>query len=198
MVFSSITFLFFFLPIFLILFHVFGSKLQFTFLLLSSLLFYFWGENFLVWILLTSTSIDFFIGLIIDREKKKNKAGPGFNFLKHSRKEKIALLISILSNLAFLGYFKYFNFFITNFNHLCLELGLNNLISAQTAAIALPLGISFYTFQSMSYTIDVYRGKVTATRNFIKFAAYVTMFPQLVAGPIVRYSDIAKQISVSS
>jgi len=121
--------------------------------------------------------------------KYLNRVSSGANF------KKLGLIISIVSNLSFLGYFKYYNFFLENFISFSQYTGIDFLISEQTASIALPLGISFYTFQSMSYTIDVYRGKITATRNFIKFAAYVTMFPQLVAGPIVRYSDIEKQMN---
>jgi len=195
MVFSSISFLFFFLPAFLLIFHLLKPKLKFVFLFLSSLFFYFWGENILVWILLTSTGIDYLAGLFIAegfRKKEILKLDPG---LSRTRKQKIGLTISIISNLCFLGYFKYSNFFIDNFISFIHHAGIDSLISEHTAKIALPLGISFYTFQSMSYTIDVYRGKVAATGNFIKFAAYVTMFPQLVAGPIVRYSDIEGQIS---
>ena len=197
MVFSSIAFLFFFLPAFLLLFYLlkYLPKLQFLFLLLSSLLFYFWGENFLVWILLTSTGIDYFASLIIAKGFNRNKIlalDPGSH---RSKKQKLGLTISIVSNLTFLGYFKYYNFFIENFNSFCHSLGLDGLVSNQFTAIALPLGISFYTFQSMSYTIDVYRGKVTGTRDFIKFASFVSMFPQLVAGPIVRYSDIEGQMN---
>jgi len=196
MVFSSISFLFFFLPTFLLIFHLLKHpKLQFVFLLFSSLFFYFWGENFLVWILITSTGIDYLSSLLIANGYSKK----GIKKLEvgkdRSRNQKLGLIISIVSNLGFLGYFKYYNFFIENFIAFSKHTGLDLLISEQTATIILPLGISFYTFQSMSYTIDVYRGKITATRNFIKFAAYVSMFPQLVAGPIVRYSDIEEQMN---
>jgi len=196
MVFSSITFLFFFLPAFLLIFHLLRhQKLQFVFLLFSSMLFYFWGENFLIWILLTSTGIDYFSSLLIANGFKKKEILKLIPDNRRSRLQKTGLIISIVSNLSFLGYFKYANFFVENFISFCHSSGLDSFIPEQSVSIILPLGISFYTFQSMSYTIDVYRGRITATRNFIKFASYVTMFPQLVAGPIVRYSDIEKQIN---
>jgi alginate O-acetyltransferase complex protein AlgI len=109
-------------------------------------------------------------------------------------REKFGLAFSICSNLAFLGVFKYFNFGVESYNRLVEVMGLSGLMLKDTLKITLPLGISFYTFQSMSYTIDVYRGQIQATRKLIDFACYVTMFPQLVAGPIVRYRDIANQL----
>jgi alginate O-acetyltransferase complex protein AlgI len=200
MVFSSISFLFFFLPVFLLVFHLlrFAPKLRFSFLLLSSLFFYFWGENYLVWILLASTTIDFICGLIISGEFSRIKPTNPGNTSKRPLYQKFGLTVSIFSNLAFLGYFKYANFFMDNFIAFCWKTGLHVFIPEQIVTIILPLGISFYTFQSMSYTIDVYRGKVHATKSYIKFAAYVTMFPQLVAGPIVRYSHIQKQMASHS
>ena len=195
MVFSSISFLFFILPLFLVGFHLLPAKLKLPFLLVSSLFFYFWGENYLVWILVVSTSIDYLSSLLIADGFKKS--GPKKLLLNghRSRKQKIGLAISIFSNLGFLAYFKYYNFFFDNFIAFTERVGIDFLMSEQTAKVALPLGISFYTFQSMSYTIDVYRGKVTATKSFIRFASFVSMFPQLVAGPIVRYSDIEEQIN---
>jgi len=193
MVFSSISFLFFFLPVFLLLYYLLNgkSKWQFSLLFFSSLLFYFWGESFLVWILLTSTTIDYLVSHQISGElKSADKNTPG-----SLRRRKIWLAVSIISNLAFLGYFKYFNFFADNIIFFIRALGYSHIIPENIVRITLPLGISFYTFQSMSYTIDVYREKVKATRSFLKFASYVTMFPQLVAGPIVRFSDIEEQIN---
>ncbi len=188
MVFSSVSFLFLFLPVTLAIFFFLPKKLKFLFLSLSSLLFYFWGENYLVWILITSTTIDYFCGILIDYFKRRSDKNKRVG-------EKIVLGVSILSNLSFLAYFKYFNFFIDSYNSLIESLGLSGQLSLQIAKIALPLGISFYTFQSMSYTIDVYRGKVKATKNFLKFAAFVTMFPQLVAGPIVLYKNIENDLN---
>ncbi len=206
MVFSSIVFLFLFLPIVLALYHLlflpvtlgwnsnFWRRASNLFLLMASLFFYFWGENFLVWIIIASTLIDYFCGLLISGGFGKQ----GIQLLdpeeRRSRLQRTGLILSIGSNLAFLGFFKYFNFGVYNYNRGMGTLGLPALQWEDAVWVTLPLGISFYTFQSMSYTIDVYRGKVRATRNLIDFACYVTMFPQLVAGPIVRYRDVARQL----
>lgn len=206
MVFSSIIFVFFFLPIVLIGYFILvlpailGSRnsiwwrLGNCFLLMTSLLFYFWGEKFLIWIIITSTLIDYTCALLIS-------GGLGRGAIRQLRPDtpravwqKFGLVLSICSNLAFLGVFKYFNFGVDGFNRLMATMGLSALQWTDAIRITLPLGISFYTFQSMSYTIDVYRGQVRATRNLIDFACYVTMFPQLVAGPIVRYRDIAEKL----
>jgi alginate O-acetyltransferase complex protein AlgI len=194
MVFSSIIFLFFFLPFFLLVFHFLKSKTQLVFLLFSSLLFYFWGENLLIWILLLTTVIDFFCGLIISDGFKKDGPVKLESGGKHTRRQKFGLAFSIFSNLSLLAYFKYANFFVDNAKHFLSIIGINAPVFDNFTAIVLPLGISFYTFQSMSYTIDVYQGKIKANRNFIQFASFVTMFPQLVAGPIVRYRDIESQM----
>jgi len=145
--------------------------------------------------MIVSTVIDYVCGLIISNGFKKGDLLPLKKNIKRTEIQKAGLIISLISRLGFLGYFKYYNFFIENFNVFVQSAGLEGLVSPGTAQIALPLGISFYTFQSMSYTIDVYQGKVTATRSISKFAGYVTMFPQLIAGPIVRYSDIEQQIN---
>ncbi|MCF8233849.1 MAG: hypothetical protein K9G67_15670 [Bacteroidales bacterium] len=194
MLFSSIIFLFGFLPIVLLVFHLSGRKIRLPFLLFSSLFFYFFGENYLLWIILASTIIDYCCALIISggyRRAPINQLIPGG---QRNGRQKFGLILSIVSNLAFLGYFKYSNFFIDSFNDALGALNIQSSFLSDIANISLPLGISFYTFQSMSYTIDVYRGKVKANRNFLKIATYVTMFPQLVAGPIVRYADIEKQL----
>jgi alginate O-acetyltransferase complex protein AlgI len=203
MVFSSITFLFFFLPITLLIYHVLflpvslkhktatvWRHLANLFLLLSSLLFYFWGEQWLIWIMLTTTVIDFLCGLLISGAFHKGKVEQLEENGSRTIFQKTGILISIISNLGFLFFFKYFNFGIDSFNALVPESWrLHDVIK-----VTLPLGISFYIFQSMSYTIDVYRGHVKASRNLIDFAAFVTLFPQLVAGPIVRYSTVADQL----
>ncbi len=166
-------------------------RLSNLFLLFVSLVFYFWGENFLIWIVVASTMIDYLAGLMISGGFRRGaivELDPGG---PRSCLQRLGLVSSIVSNLCFLGYFKYFNFFSDNVNSAMVAMGLD---SAHWQDVTLPLGISFYTFQSMSYTIDVYRGKVPATRNLIDFACYVTMFPQLVAGPIVRYRDVATQL----
>jgi alginate O-acetyltransferase complex protein AlgI len=160
------------------------------FLLFASLVFYFWGEGWLVWIIIASTFIDFFCGLLISGGIHQGKVEMLEEHALRTGLQRTGLLLSISSNLCFLFFFKYFNFGIDSFNAVVpASWRLHDVIR-----VTLPLGISFYTFQSMSYTIDVYRGHVKATRNLIDFAAYVTLFPQLVAGPIVRYSTIADQL----
>ena len=177
MLFSSIIFLFVFLPLVLLLYFVVAKKNRNLILLIFSLLFYSWGEKMIVLVMLSSTVIDYFSALIIEKRNKK-----------------LGLTISIAANLLFLTYFKYTNFAFENFHALAELININNADILKIPKIALPIGISFYTFQTMSYTIDVYRGKVKANKNFINFATYVTMFPQLIAGPIVRYLDIHKQL----
>jgi alginate O-acetyltransferase complex protein AlgI len=176
MLFTSAIFLFLFLPIVLLAYFSIPNKFKNFFLLLSSLFFYTWGEFSIVLVMVASTVIDFFAGILI--EKRYRKTG---------------LLLSISANLSFLGFFKYANFAFENYNAILNYAGLSEYF-LNLPNIALPIGISFYTFQTMSYTIDVYRGNIKANRNFIDFATYVTMFPQLIAGPIVRYKDIYKQL----
>ena len=196
MVFSSPIFLFLFLPIFLLAYSlavlpamaarypvqrkVFLSVSNLI-LLGSSLVFYFWGESWLVLVMLTSTFIDFWCGLAIGRFSGR-------------RTRRSFLILSIVANLSLLAFFKYSGFGIDSFNSLVAFARLSHWQVPGFAEVALPLGISFYTFQSMSYTIDVYRREVEPTRNILGFVSFVTMFPQLVAGPIVRYRDVASQI----
>ncbi len=170
MLFSSITFLYYFLPCVLILYFIAPSKLKNTVLLLASLVFYAWGEPVYVLLMAVSIALGYVCGLGVERFRGKILS-------------KVFLGVSVAISLGFLGYFKYADFFISNFNA---ATGL----SVPLLNIALPIGISFYTFQLISYTIDVYRGE-KAQKNPINLAAYITMFPQLIAGPIVRYSDIA-------
>ena len=206
MVFSSVIFVLFFMPVVLGGYFILagpailGSRRKLwwrvsnLFLLISSLVFYFWGEKFLVWIIITSTLIDYVCGLVISGGLGAGGIRPLEPDTPRSRRQKAALAASVCSNLTFLTVFKYFNFGVDSFNHVVSTLGPSALAWDDAIRITLPLGISFYTFQSMSYTIDVYRGRVRATRNLIDFACYVTMFPQLVAGPIVRYRDVAEQL----
>ncbi|MEM7085202.1 MAG: MBOAT family O-acyltransferase [Bacteroidota bacterium] len=177
MVFSSNVFLYFFLPIVLTLYYLSPKRAKTFTLFIASLVFYAWGEGALVLIMMTSAVVDYSCGLLIEKGRKK-----------------LGLFISILTNLSLLGFFKYFNFTFENFNGFISMLGYEGTYFDSLPEIALPIGISFYTFQTMSYTIDVYRGNVKANHNFIDFAAYVTMFPQLIAGPIVRYIDINEQL----
>ena len=174
MLFSSIPFLYYFLPSVLMLYFIAPKKLKNTVLMLSSLVFYGWGEPKYVILMIASIVIGYFSGILIEAFSQKKAS-------------KLFLGISVTVNLGFLAYFKYADFFIENFNAVT---GL----SLSLLRIALPIGISFYTFQILSYTIDVYRRNVRAQRNIINLAAYITMFPQLIAGPIVRYSDIEAQL----
>lgn len=176
MVFSSLLFLFIFLPIFLICYTLVPVVLRNLILFLGSLMFYAWGEPIYVGIMLFSTVLDYTCGRIIDR------------YRNHSFLPKVGLGLSLLGNLGLLGYFKYADFFIGNLNS---AFG----TSLELLNLALPIGISFYTFQTMSYTIDLYRGKISVQKNILTFGAYVTMFPQLIAGPIVTYSHVEKELN---
>lgn len=174
MLFSSITFLYYFLPCVLILYFAVPKCLKNAVLLFSSLFFYGWGEPKYVLLMSISILLAYLFGLIIEKYRGQMLS-------------KAFTVISVLISLSFLVYFKYSDFFISNFNSV-------TGIDVKLLNIALPIGISFYTFQIISYTIDVYRAAVKARKNPITLAAYVTMFPQLIAGPIVRYSDIEKQL----
>jgi len=175
MVFSSLTFLFRFLPLVLLVYFIVPFKLKNTVLLIFSLLFYSWGEPKYFFIMIASIVVDFTMSGLIERNRDNKIVC------------KICLIGSCIFNLGMLMYFKYFDFFIENINAMFdINIGLLRLV--------LPLGISFYTFQTMSYTIDVYRGKVHAEKNILNFGAFVTLFPQLIAGPIVRYTDINKEL----
>lgn len=175
MVFSSIVFLFTFLPITLILYYISPRKMKNLVLLLISLIFYAWGEPVYVFLMMFTTVFDYLIGLLINKYRR-NKI-----------KSKRIFIFAVLVNLGILGFFKYYGFVIENINSVfSLNIGYNQL--------PLPIGISFYTFQTLSYVIDVYLDKVKVQKSLISFGLYVTMFPQLVAGPIVRYTDIDYQL----
>ncbi len=185
MVFSSHLFLFYFLPAALTVYYLLPRRAKHLGLTLFSYLFYGWSNPWFVFLMMTSTVIDYVCGLLIARD---TRGGP-------SRRRRGALFVSITSNLALLGFFKYFNFGLDSYNALLGQLGAEHLQWDTFLRVTLPLGISFYTFQSMSYTIDVYRGRANAISNFIDFACYVSMFPQLVAGPIVRFHEVAQQMN---
>ena len=174
MLFSSVPFLYYFLPAVLLLYAIAPRVLKNTVLLLASLVFYAWGEPRYVVVMLISILLGYIFGILIER-------------FRGGRGAKVLLFLSVASSLSFLIYFKYVDFFITNWNAVT---GL----SVPLLRIALPIGISFYTFQILSYTVDVYRGDVRAQKNPINLAAYIALFPQLIAGPIVRYSDIDRQL----
>ena len=183
MVFSSHIFIFYFLALILGAYYFSPGRLKHLVLTLGSYLFYAWWNPWFVLLMIASTMIDFLCGKII------------FNSSPKKPQRKIGLLISIAANLSILGFFKYGNFFAENVSILARSIGLGEIALPEFFnKIILPIGISFYTFQSMSYTIDIYRKKALPAENFLTFACYVSMFPQLVAGPIVRYSDIAKQL----
>jgi alginate O-acetyltransferase complex protein AlgI len=187
MVFSSYLFLFYFLPLALLAYYAAPARLRHLVLTICSYVFYGWANPLFVILLLVSTAIDYFAGLVIDGERSRAPAWP-------TRRARAALIASICSNLSLLGFFKYFNFGVDSFNGLVEWIGIPALGLDTALRITLPLGISFYTFQSMSYAIDLYRGDARAVRNFIDFACFVSMFPQLVAGPIIRFSEVADQL----
>ncbi len=194
MVFSSTVFLFLFLPAVLLGYFILPARVRNVWLMLNSLIFYFWGENWYIVLMILLIFIDFGAGLLI---AGAHRPGPIVQLAPggpRSRRQKIGIVLSILANLSLLGFFKYFNFAVENYNRAVGTVGLSGLQWLDPVHVILPLGISFYTFQSMSYTIDVYRGNVKATRRFLDFACFVTMFPQLVAGPIVRYRDVAREL----
>ncbi|MBQ9915034.1 MAG: MBOAT family protein, partial [Clostridia bacterium] len=174
MLFSSIPFLYYFLPCVLLLYAVSPRKLKNVTLLIASLVFYGWGEPKYVFLMLATVAVSYLWGLLI--EKKRGTVW-----------SKVFMILSVLCSLSALLYFKYADFFIENLVTLT---GL----SVPLLNLTLPIGISFYTFQIISYTIDVYRGDVSAQKNPIHLATYIALFPQLIAGPIVRYSDVASQL----
>ena len=188
MVFSSHLFVFWFLPLVLLLYYGLPRRARHATLTLLSYLFYGWANPAFVFLMLASTLIDYFAALDMTRQGQLAPGGP------RTRRQRIALGVSVCANLGLLGFFKYFNFGVESYNELVGLLGFAGAAWDQTLRVVLPLGISFYTFQSMSYTIDVYRAETTPASSLLDFACYVSMFPQLVAGPIVRYSEISDQL----
>jgi alginate O-acetyltransferase complex protein AlgI len=174
MVFSTITFLFYFLPIVLVIYYIVPKKWKNTILLIASLLFYFYGEPKYIVLMILSIIMTYIFGILIEKNKNTQKA-------------KMYLIISICISVGLLIYFKYTNFIIKN-----IQIWLTNKI--EFIHIILPIGISFYTFQMISYLIDVYNGKAKVQKNILKLATYVSLFPQLIAGPIVRYTTIEEQL----
>ena len=178
MVFSTPIFLFYFLALTLLVYYVVPRKGRNVVLLISSLFFYYWGEREYVTIMFLSTAIDYTHGMLVERCKKKG----------NDKGARMAVATSIIFNLALLLFFKYWDF-------LAGSLQAMGLTFMPVLNIHLPIGISFYTFQTMSYTIDVYRGDTRAQRNIINFGTFVTLFPQLIAGPIIKYKDLGDQIN---
>ncbi len=173
MVFSSITFLYFFLPAVLLTYYIVPGKIKNVVLLLSGLFFYAWGEPVYVLLMLFSTFVDYSAGLVINK------------FDSDQKKRTIALITSLSINLGILLVFKYSGF-------------VAGIFGIKVKALPLPIGISFYTFQSMSYTIDMYMRKIKVQKSFLSYATYVSLFPQIVAGPIVRYEDVQNEIDSRS
>ena len=173
MLFSSIPFAFYFLPAVLVLYFLVPFRFKNAVLLAFSLVFYGWGEPIYLILMTLSILLGWIFGLLIGKYRGTGKAT-------------LFITLSLVTSLGLLGWFKYADFAVENLNALGLNLPLPQ--------VALPIGISFYTFQILSYTIDVYRGDVPSQKSLVNFGAYVSMFPQLIAGPIVRYSDVARQL----
>ncbi|MBE5960738.1 MAG: MBOAT family protein [Lachnospiraceae bacterium] len=177
MVFSSLLFLFRYLPLVLVIYFIVPRKLRNTVLFIASLIFYAWGEPVYVVIMLFSTLVDYTHGMLVHHFKERGDL----------KKARMIVGSSMIINLALLGFFKYSDFIIGNINAITKS-------NIPLLNLALPIGISFYTFQTMSYTVDIYRGEAKVQKNIISFGAYVALFPQLIAGPIVQYKTIAEQL----
>ena len=176
MLFSSNVFLFIFLPIVLLLYYIVPRPFKNPVLLLFSLFFYGWGEPVYLILMIATIMIDYLFGLCIHSKQKNNKSAKGI------------LIVGVITNLLILGFFKYTGFFVEQLKTISV------FSNIEVPEITLPIGISFYVFQSMSYLIDVYRNDAPIQKDPIKLGTYVTLFPQLIAGPIVRYGDVAKQL----
>ena len=194
MVFSQLTFLYYFLPIVMIVYFFASDKIRNVLIFITGLLFYAWGEPFYVCLMLLSTAIDYTAGRLMAKYDDDNK------------KRKICLIVSVCMNVGLLAIFKYSDFLIDSFNGVfgtsitnpvvLVNKALNSLypFGLNEKRVELPIGISFYTFQSMSYTIDLYLRNIKVQKSFLNFASYVSLFPQIVAGPIVRYEDVANEL----
>jgi alginate O-acetyltransferase complex protein AlgI len=186
MVFSSYLFIFLFLPVFLFLYKSVNHNGRNLLILVSSLLFYYLGDAQGLWILIAAIVGNYAFGLLIDFLKLGNGDAAG-------GKARIALVAGLIFNLSVLGYYKYIGFLTTNINSIAETLGSSHPL-VPVVSVALPLGISFFVFQGISYLVDVYRGTVIATRSLIIFGTFKSLFPQLIAGPIVRYKDVAADL----
>ena len=181
MLFSSTVFLFAFLPLVLLCYFASGKKYRNLVLLVFSLLFYAWGEPVYVVLMILSCGVNFILGKLVYRYKWEEN-------YQSEKKTKAVIICTLCFNLGLLGFFKYIDFFIENLNHILP-------VSISPLHLALPIGISFYTFQSMSYVFDVYRKDAKLQKNFLDLMMYVSLFPQLIAGPIVRYQTVANEIN---
>lgn len=206
MVFSSQIFVFYFLPLALIVYYALGKAPQRARNLCLALLgyvFYGWANPKFIFLMFGTTFLDWLLSLVIAYNSWKfwREWKPKVVELDHSersKRQKSALAMSIVSNLLMLGFFKYFNFFLDSYNGVVVTAGVPHLQWDTYFRVILPLGISFYTFQSLSYIIDVYRGDAKAMRNFVDFSCFVSMFPHLVAGPILKFSFLADQLEKRS
>lgn len=174
MLFSSIPFLYYFLPCVLIAYYLAPKPAKNMVLLLASLVFYGWGEPVYVFLMLGTILMVYLLGIGVDK-------------FRGTILSKVCVGFAVAVSIGLLGYFKYANFFLRNFSE---ATGM----SISLLQVVLPIGISFYTFQLLSYVIDVYRGNVAVQKSFVALATYITMFPQLIAGPIVRYTDVERQL----
>ena len=177
MVFSSLLFLFLYLPVTLAVYHVVPARWRNVWLFIVNLVFYGWGEPVYILLMIFSITINYASGILVAKYRKKGKT---------------ILVVNIVINLGLLFFFKYYDFLAENLNQI------PGLGFIQPLGLTLPIGISFYTFQTMSYPIDVYRGEVESQKNYISFGTFVALFPQLIAGPIVRYKDVASQLGIRS
>ncbi len=176
MVFSSLIFMFLYLTIVMTVYYLLPRKWRNTFLMIANLVFYGYGEPIYIILMMFSITMNYAFGIWIDKRREKPSL------------KKLLLVINVILNLGMLGFFKYAGFFAETISIIPI---FSNIVVPE---ITLPIGISFYTFQTMSYTIDVYRGECAAQKDYIAFATYVCLFPQLIAGPIVRYVDVADQL----
>ena len=190
MVFSSLLFLFWFLPVFFTVYYLCPARFKNTVLLIGSMIFYSWGEPKFLLLLLLSIAVNYAAGLGIShfalRDRQGNEQSPDVK-ITHVMQQRLCLIGAMAFDFGMLIFFKYINFFIENINRA-------GAFQLSPVAVTLPLGISFYTFQIASYVIDVYRGKVKAERNLLTLGTYLSMFPQLIAGPIVVYSDVERAL----
>ena len=176
MVFSTSLFLLYFLPAFLVLYHITPHKYRNITALVASMLFYIWGAPDFIFILLGSILLDFYFSSKFER----------------SASRKLFFVLSLILNVGLLAYFKYANFFVQNANDLLHNLGFNRL---GCTIVVLPIGISFFTFQKITYSVDVYQGRSKPLKSIVDYALYIMLFPQLIAGPIVRYNEISEQLT---
>src|SRR5919202_1275618 len=178
MLFSSAIFLFLYLPSFLLIYYLLPKQWHNTFLFIASLFFYAWGEGPVVLVLLLSALINYIAGRLIERGQRR-----------------MGLWLSLGGSLSLLFYYKYTNFLFDSVRGFAQAFALPVSDNLTIAQIALPIGISFYTFQGISYTLDIYWGRIRANRSFLDYGTYVAMFPHQIAGPIVRYADIAPELA---